>query len=73
MPDVCTVLSTYLTKLPGPILDKSLLRSIWMWCVKPSIKVENAQREQDGQEDEQFQYVGSSCSRYYSLRHLEYY
>jgi RhoGAP domain len=58
MPDICAVLSTYLTKLPEPILDKSLFRAIWAWSVKPSIKFEMAEKEKDEHEDDQFQFVG---------------
>lgn len=53
MPDICAVLSTFITGLPHPLLDPRLYSGFWNWCVKPSVKREEARcNQQDAEEEE---------------------
>lgn len=53
MPDICAVLSTFISSLPHPLLDPRLYGGFWHWCVKPSVKREEARRsQQDAEEDD---------------------
>ncbi|OJA19754.1 hypothetical protein AZE42_06787 [Rhizopogon vesiculosus] len=53
MPDICAVLSTFISSLPHPLLDPRLYNGFWHWCVKPSIKREEARRNQQDTEEEE--------------------
>ncbi|KIJ63537.1 hypothetical protein HYDPIDRAFT_168366 [Hydnomerulius pinastri MD-312] len=53
MPDVCALLSTFISSLPGPLLDPHLYSALWQWSVKPSVKREDARREQQEWEEEE--------------------
>jgi hypothetical protein len=55
-PDICALLTTYIMKLPSPLLPSSLFPAFWAWCIKPTVKRETAQREKDEHEDDQYQY-----------------
>ncbi|KAG2158670.1 uncharacterized protein EDB93DRAFT_1245901 [Suillus bovinus] len=53
MPDICAVLSTFISSLPHPLLDPKLYGGFWHWCVKPSVKREEVKRShQDAEEEE---------------------
>ncbi|KIJ09994.1 hypothetical protein PAXINDRAFT_172261, partial [Paxillus involutus ATCC 200175] len=53
MPDVCALLSTFLSSLPSPLIDPHIYSALWQWSVKPSVKREDARREQqEGEEEE---------------------
>lgn len=52
MPDICAVLSTFISGLPHPLLDPRLYSGFWHWCVKPSVKREEVRRNQQDVEDE---------------------
>lgn len=54
-PDICALLTTFLTQLPEAIVDKSIFPALWAWCVKPTVKRENEDRERDEREDEEYQ------------------
>jgi hypothetical protein len=54
-PDICAVLSTFLMQLPEPILDKTIFFAFWAWCVKPSVKRENEERDGNERKDEEYQ------------------
>jgi hypothetical protein len=40
MPDICALLSTYLSSLPEPVLSSALFEAVWAWCVWPSLERE---------------------------------
>jgi len=42
-PDICALLSTYLSALPEPILLPALFRSIWDWCGLEEDEVDTSQ------------------------------
>jgi hypothetical protein len=44
-PELCALLSTFITQLPEAILPRQIFPAFWAWCVKPSIKRENIHRE----------------------------
>lgn len=52
MPDICAVLSTFISSLPHPLLDPRLYNGFWHWCVKPSVKREEVRHKQQDAEDE---------------------
>ncbi|OAX35535.1 hypothetical protein K503DRAFT_868207 [Rhizopogon vinicolor AM-OR11-026] len=51
MPDICAVLSTFISSLPHPLLDPRLYNGFWHWCVKPSIKREEEEQQQQKAHD----------------------
>lgn len=53
MPDICAVLSSFLSNLPQPLLDPRLYSGFWHWCVKPSVKREDVRRSQQDAEEEE--------------------
>ncbi|KAG2037969.1 hypothetical protein BDR03DRAFT_956006 [Suillus americanus] len=53
MPDICAVLSTFISALPHPLLDPKLYGGFWHWCVKPSVKREEVRRSQQDAEEEE--------------------
>lgn len=53
MPDICAVLSTFISALPQPLLDPKLYGGFWHWCVKPSVKREEVRRSQQDAEEEE--------------------
>ncbi|KAG2102847.1 uncharacterized protein F5147DRAFT_639100 [Suillus discolor] len=53
MPDICAVLSTFISTLPQPLLDPKLYGGFWHWCVKPSVKREEVRRSQQDAEEEE--------------------
>ncbi|EGO00636.1 hypothetical protein SERLA73DRAFT_71637 [Serpula lacrymans var. lacrymans S7.3] len=53
MPDVCALLSTYLSNLPGPIIDPILYDGFWHWCVKPSVKRQEQREQAESEDDEE--------------------
>ncbi|KAG1731813.1 Rho GTPase activation protein [Suillus paluster] len=53
MPDICAVLSTFISGLPQPLLDPRLYSGFWHWCVKPSVKREDVRRSQQDAEEEE--------------------
>ncbi|KIK79935.1 hypothetical protein PAXRUDRAFT_159955 [Paxillus rubicundulus Ve08.2h10] len=53
MPDVCALLSTFLSSLPSPLIDPHIYSALWQWSVKPSVKKEDARREQQEAEEEE--------------------
>ncbi|KAH7883431.1 hypothetical protein F5I97DRAFT_1981873 [Phlebopus sp. FC_14] len=53
MPDICAVLSTFISSLPKPLVDPHIYSAFWQWCVKPSVKREDARREQEDFEEEE--------------------
>ncbi|KAG2121760.1 hypothetical protein DEU56DRAFT_93619 [Suillus clintonianus] len=53
MPDICAVLSTFISCLPHPLLDPKLYGGFWHWCVKPSVKREEVRRSQQDAEEEE--------------------
>jgi hypothetical protein len=58
--DVCALLATYLTRLPGPLFPPPLFHALWAWCIKPTVRRELAQREADAHEDEDGRRPGSA-------------
>ncbi|KAF9218737.1 hypothetical protein BS17DRAFT_790792 [Gyrodon lividus] len=53
MPDVCALLSTFISSLPSPLVDPHIYSALWQWSVKPSVKREDARREQQESEEEE--------------------
>lgn len=53
MPDICAVLSAFISSLPHPLLDPRLYSGFWNWCVKPSVKREEARYSQQDAEEEE--------------------
>lgn len=53
MPDICAVLSSFISALPHPLLDPKLYGGFWHWCVKPSVKREEVRRSQQDAEEEE--------------------
>ena len=53
MPDVCALLSTFISSLPAPLLDAHIYSAFWHWSVKPSVKREDARRDRQEEEDEE--------------------
>ncbi|KII87024.1 hypothetical protein PLICRDRAFT_242460 [Plicaturopsis crispa FD-325 SS-3] len=53
MPDICALLTTYLSSLPTTVLDSNFYGCFWSWCVKPSMVRENERREREDQEQEE--------------------
>lgn len=52
MPDICALLSTFISSLPSPLLDTHIYSALWQWSVKPSVKREDARRDQQEEEEE---------------------
>ena len=52
MPDICALLSTFISSLPTPLLDPPIYSALWHWSVKPSVKREDARRDKQEEEDE---------------------
>ncbi|KAH7920559.1 Rho GTPase activation protein [Leucogyrophana mollusca] len=63
MPDICALLSTYISSLPSPVLDPHLYGAFWHWCVKPSVKREDERREQREWEEEELIAAGKLVPR----------
>ncbi|KDQ63901.1 hypothetical protein JAAARDRAFT_212403 [Jaapia argillacea MUCL 33604] len=40
MPDICALLTTYLSSLPSPLIDDETFEGFWSWCVRPSLRRE---------------------------------
>ncbi|KAG8220575.1 hypothetical protein J3R82DRAFT_3309 [Butyriboletus roseoflavus] len=53
MPDICALLSTFISSLPIPLLDAHIYSALWHWSVKPSVKREDARRDQQEEEEEE--------------------
>ena len=53
MPDVCALLSTFISSLPTPLLDPHIYSAFWHWSVKPSVKREDARRDRHEEEEEE--------------------
>ena len=53
MPDVCALLSTFISSLPAPLLDANIYSAFWHWSVKPSVKREDARRDRQEEEEEE--------------------
>ncbi|KAG9308581.1 hypothetical protein JVU11DRAFT_11685 [Chiua virens] len=52
MPDICALLSTFISSLPSPLLDVQIYSALWHWSVKPSVKREDARRDRQEEEEE---------------------
>ena len=53
MPDVCALLSTFISSLPSPLLDPQIYSALWQWSIKPSVKREDARRDRQEEEEEE--------------------
>lgn len=53
MPDICALLSTFISSLPTPLLDAHIYSAFWHWSVKPSVKREDARRDRQEEEEEE--------------------
>ncbi|KAH0828871.1 hypothetical protein J3R83DRAFT_2258 [Lanmaoa asiatica] len=53
MPDICALLSTFISSLPSPLLDAHIYSALWHWSVKPSVKREDARRDRQEEEEEE--------------------
>ena len=53
MPDICALLSTFISSLPSPLLDAHIYSALWHWSVKPSAKREDARRDRQEEEEEE--------------------
>lgn len=52
MPDICALLSTFISGLPSPLLGTHIYSALWHWSIKPSVKREDARRDQQEEEEE---------------------
>jgi hypothetical protein len=69
-PELCAILSTFITQLPEAILPRQFFPAFWAWCIKPSIKRENIRREHgddrlyiQGQRDKRRSHPSAPTSR----------
>lgn len=51
--DVCFLLSTFLSALPEPLIDASIFEPLFVWCVQPSCKREDAKRKIEAKIEEE--------------------
>ncbi|KAF9236012.1 hypothetical protein BU15DRAFT_23820, partial [Melanogaster broomeanus] len=42
MPDICALLSTFISSLPSPLIDLPIYLALWQWSVGPSVTREDA-------------------------------
>lgn len=59
MPDICALLSTFISSLPNPLVEPNIYSALWQWCVKPSVKREDARRQEEEEEEEDRRARGS--------------
>jgi hypothetical protein len=51
--DVCFLLSTFISALPEPLIDASLFEPLFVWCVQPSCKRDDAKRKIEAKIEEE--------------------
>lgn len=52
MPDICALLSTFVSSLPSPLLQPPIYSALWHWSVKPTVRREDARRDKQEEDDE---------------------
>ena len=52
MPDICALLSTFISSLPTPLLEPHIYSALWHWSIKPSVKRDDARRDRQEEEEE---------------------
>ncbi|KAF8551528.1 hypothetical protein OG21DRAFT_1486906 [Imleria badia] len=73
MPDVCALLSTFISSLPTPLLDPHIYSAFWQWSVKPSVKREDTRRDRHEEEEEERRARGEPPHPDSWMRHTDLY
>lgn len=73
MPDICALLSTFISSLPTPLLDLPIYTALWHWSVKPSAKRADARRDRQEEEDEDRRARGEPSQRSTWATHTDLY
>jgi len=62
MPDICALLSTYLSSPPEPVLSSALFEAFWAWCMWPSLEREEKVEQFFSTRDEERENEARSAS-----------
>ncbi|KAF8131800.1 Rho GTPase activation protein [Boletus edulis] len=73
MPDICALLSTFISSLPAPLLDPQTYSALWHWSVKPSVKREDVRRDRQEEEEEERRAKGEPLHLISWMPHTDFY
>ena len=73
MPDICALLSTFISSLPSPLLEPPIYSALWHWSIKPSVKREDARRDKQEEEEEERRARGEAPLPTSWTTHIDFY